>query len=275
MIRLVSLLLALLVVGAIAIDATKTSADGECLTREAVLLHDIKELEFTAGLFTASRRLAAIPQLECVGGSAKGYREPLAVRCVNVGRVEAHWRCEATLDDSVKLGESTVTCEGFEGKLDPYVLRNSCGVKYTLEYTSWTSYCLGYLARIFSILVLTPLKYIGTALAVGVVGLLLLTLARRSTLQERRHRNNRISQRQQESRGRSVWNILFSRLLERSEETEHEEYEEEEHDDDEEEHESHNAWSGRLRDRSQIHSPYVSEKGSPYKAPISTGMASR
>lgn len=57
--------------------------------------------------------------------------------------IEPHWRCESTLDDKVKLGSVTVTCEGYEGPLDPYVLRDSCGLKYNLEYTNWVPYILG------------------------------------------------------------------------------------------------------------------------------------
>jgi hypothetical protein len=54
--------------------------------RSAILLRDIKELELTQGLFTVSRRLPAIAQIECIGGSAKGSgKEPHSVRCVNLG----------------------------------------------------------------------------------------------------------------------------------------------------------------------------------------------
>jgi hypothetical protein len=56
------IILALLIVGVLSIQ-TKTAADECTLEREAILLHNIKELEFTAGQFTASRRVAAIPQV--------------------------------------------------------------------------------------------------------------------------------------------------------------------------------------------------------------------
>lgn len=56
------LFLALLIVGALSTQ-TKTAADECKLEREAVLLHNIKELDFTFGRFTASRRLGAIPQV--------------------------------------------------------------------------------------------------------------------------------------------------------------------------------------------------------------------
>ena len=45
------------------------------------------------------------------------------------------WQCSAELDDSVKLGRTDVTCEGYDYPEDPYVLAGSCGVQYTLEST--------------------------------------------------------------------------------------------------------------------------------------------
>lgn len=61
------------------------------------------------------------------------------------------------MEDDVKLGHVIVTCEGYEGPLDPYVLRDSCGLKYSLEYTSWTNFVLG---KYFFIYFLFSLKYI-------------------------------------------------------------------------------------------------------------------
>jgi hypothetical protein len=53
----------LLIVGTLSTTQTKTAADECSLAREAILLHNIKELDFVAGQFTASRRVAAIPQV--------------------------------------------------------------------------------------------------------------------------------------------------------------------------------------------------------------------
>lgn len=58
-----SIILALLIGGVLSTMQTKTAADECKLEREAVLLHNIKELEFTAGHFTKSRRVSAIPQV--------------------------------------------------------------------------------------------------------------------------------------------------------------------------------------------------------------------
>ena len=56
------IILALLIVGALSMQ-TKTASDECSFGREAILLHNIKELEFTSGKFTASRRVAAISQV--------------------------------------------------------------------------------------------------------------------------------------------------------------------------------------------------------------------
>jgi len=163
---------------------TTTTTQCAC-EREAILLHDMKELVFMRGVTTLSRREPAIPQLECIGGSAKGVLEPTHVRCVNTGHMEPHWRCEATLDTSVKLGGVTVTCEGYEGPHDPYVLRGSCGLQYSLEYTDWGPYIWGKFLRILSILVLTPLKWaVVTAACLG-AGLVVLAAIRRPTRRNR------------------------------------------------------------------------------------------
>lgn len=170
-------------------EGSKTKTDCECACeREAVLLRDIKELDFIKGAYTVSRRVAGIPQLECVGGSAKGASEPNLVRCVNNGISEAKWRCEATMDKEVQLGAVTVTCEGYSGQNDPYVLRGSCGLQYNLEYTHYGAYFWGKFMRVLYVLIVTPLKWLVTLAAVLFAGLVVLAAIRRPT---RRHGNSR------------------------------------------------------------------------------------
>ena len=249
---------ALLFVGALCTQTT-TAADECKMEREAVLLHNIKELDFTLGKFTASRRVAAVPQLECVGGSASGTNyEPFSVRCVNIGNREPHWRCESTLDDKVKLGHATVSCEGYEGPLDPYVLRDSCGLKYTLDYTNWIPYMLGHAANGVNYFVLTPLKWGLFSAALAFVGLVVLAAIRKPA-----HRQKS----RQQNQDVSFWQILFP-----SGNTN--EAEEEENEKDDEGYTGEGPWKGRLRDRRQIHSPYKDNE-SPYNAPPTTGLAAR
>ena len=43
------------------------------------------------------------------------------------------FQCEADLPSYLKLGRVEVTCEGFDHPDDPYILRGSCGLEYTME----------------------------------------------------------------------------------------------------------------------------------------------
>jgi len=215
-------------------EGTTTTSSCECeCEKETILLQDIKELAFLKGAQTLSRRQPAIQQLECVGGSAKGSHEPNSVRCVNIGHLEPHWRCEATLEDSVQLGSSTVSCEGYRSNDDPYVLRGSCGLAYTLEYTHWGDYLWGKAVRAFSILVLNPLKWILFAGFTAFVALVLLAAIRRPT---RRHR-------MQEQQSEKTQSGRLKRHAAKEVDYEIEDYEMEDEGVD-------TLWTGRLRPRS-------------------------
>lgn len=232
----------------LALSTTEVKTEGTATTscdcdsdKEALLLQDIKELVFLKGASTFSRRKPAIPQLECIGGSAQGTDlEPTSVRCVNVGQFVSHWRCEATLDDSVQLGSSTVSCEGYRANDDPYVLRGSCGLGYTLEYTHWGAYLWGKTMRLLNVLILTPLKWLSIA-AVGIfASIVILAAIRRPT---RRHRlNDKQSEQQQFAR--------YKRQL--SSKSKFNDSDDDDESDDngaEEEEDEEPAWKSRLRPR--------------------------
>eukprot|EP00802_Teleaulax_amphioxeia_P025766 Tamp_26682.p1 GENE.Tamp_26682~~Tamp_26682.p1 ORF type:complete len:179 (-),score=31.52 Tamp_26682:349-885(-) len=106
---------------------------------DAVDLADVRALTFRRGQMTASRRVAAVPQLTCVKGGACAAHALDVVQCTNVGeddRGEVQWRCDADLDVNVKLGEINVNCEGWTSSDDHLKLRGSCALEYTLKYTS-------------------------------------------------------------------------------------------------------------------------------------------
>jgi len=107
---------------------------------DAVLLEQVRALTFATGQWTNGRRSSPIPQLQCVGGSAQGQIEnmPKSVQCQNVGSDgfgNVQWKCEADLDSSVRFGQTTVNCEGYTYPDDPYILKGSCGLEYTLDLT--------------------------------------------------------------------------------------------------------------------------------------------
>ncbi|KAH9902487.1 hypothetical protein C8Q73DRAFT_635024 [Cubamyces lactineus] len=98
-----------------------------------VALAKISALTFYKDELTSSRRGPPVPQLTCIGKPCRLY-QPDVVRCVNVGGsgTDVDWKCEADLPDSLRFGKVEVSCEGWDGPGDPYVLKGSCGLEYRL-----------------------------------------------------------------------------------------------------------------------------------------------
>ncbi|RDW84746.1 hypothetical protein BP6252_02336 [Coleophoma cylindrospora] len=114
--------------------ATKAKAP-----KNAVLLSNVKSLTLRHGSKTSHRRVPAVPQLQCVGGNAKGLYDVDIMRCTNQGSdyedENIQWSCTANIPDEFKLGSTDVICEGYDSSDDPYVLKGSCGVEYRLVLT--------------------------------------------------------------------------------------------------------------------------------------------
>ena len=106
---------------------------------QSLLLSDIKALTLRKDLKTSHNRVPALPQLKCIGGTAKGLYEIDVLRCKNAGSSygdeDVQWTCTASLPSEFKLGSTDVICEGFSSPEDPYVLKGSCGVEYRLMLT--------------------------------------------------------------------------------------------------------------------------------------------
>jgi len=101
---------------------------------ERVRLSQVSALSLYAGKTTEARRSAPIPQMSCVGGPCRDAN-PDVIQCRNVGSdgYDQQWECQANLPDGISFGTTTVSCEGFEYPNDPYILKGSCGVEYTLR----------------------------------------------------------------------------------------------------------------------------------------------
>jgi len=102
-----------------------------------VLLRDVQVLTLKSGQMTTGRRSSPVPQLKCVGGSAQGHYNPQAVQCYNRGfdGQDVQWECKADMDNLYRFGSVEVICEGYDYPDDPYILKGSCGLEYTLELT--------------------------------------------------------------------------------------------------------------------------------------------
>ncbi|EIN03784.1 DUF1183-domain-containing protein [Punctularia strigosozonata HHB-11173 SS5] len=100
-----------------------------------VALANIPSLTFYRDALTAARRTDPIPQLICVGKPC-GWYQPDAILCRNAGGsgTDVNWKCEADLPESLRLGRVEVSCEGWSGPGDPYVLKGSCSLEYRLVH---------------------------------------------------------------------------------------------------------------------------------------------
>ncbi|XP_076462438.1 store-operated calcium entry-associated regulatory factor-like [Babylonia areolata] len=104
---------------------------------DRVLLSDVSVLTLHKDKMTAGRRSSPVPQLTCVGGTAKGYYMPTRVQCYNRGSdgYDIQWECKADMDNAFRFGSVEVTCEGYDHPNDPYILKGSCGLEFTLDLT--------------------------------------------------------------------------------------------------------------------------------------------
>lgn len=129
-------------------------------TSSRVPFSAINALTFHSDRQTSSRRTAPVRELTCQGSGCELY-EPDVVQCTVAGSDGSpqgtQWRCEAQLPRSVRMGAVEVSCEGYgmsfvihrvhdeqlghgadapsctDSPDDPYVLRGSCGLTYSLH----------------------------------------------------------------------------------------------------------------------------------------------
>lgn len=94
---------------------------------------DVTAITLSRTGMTTGRRSAPVPQMTCVGGPCR--YAPSTVLCSNAGfdGSDVLWKCKADLEKGVKMGSVTVNCEGYDYPDDPYILKGSCGLEYTLE----------------------------------------------------------------------------------------------------------------------------------------------
>lgn len=102
---------------------------------EKILLRDVTTLLLRSGEYTTSRRTSPVPQLECVSGR-KDYTSA-AVLCHNSGfdGSDVIWKCQDDdLPYDMKFEFAEVQCEGYDYPDDPYILKGSCGLRYSLKH---------------------------------------------------------------------------------------------------------------------------------------------
>ena len=108
-------------------------------THSKVQLGNVNVLTLRKDQYTTGRRGPSVLQLNCVGGSARSESHKVeTVQCTNTGfdGRDYNWKCQSELPSNLKLGKTTVSCEGYDFPDDPYVLVGSCGLEYNLDYTT-------------------------------------------------------------------------------------------------------------------------------------------
>ena len=101
---------------------------------DRVHLAETQSLLFQRGQMTTARRNYPIEQMSCKGGHCQ--YGPNSVMCKNMGSTDQDvvWECTGHgLTPGYVLADATVSCEGYENPHDPYVLRGSCGVIYSIN----------------------------------------------------------------------------------------------------------------------------------------------
>lgn len=129
---------------AVTAAGTKSHDNGGKDGGDRVYLRSITALVFSANSRTRARHGSPRPQLECVGGSAAGMfwgsdHYPRIAQCTNIGwdGSSIQWRCEATLDEGLEFGDTTVMCAGYDSPGDEYIYRGSCHLEYTLNFSKF------------------------------------------------------------------------------------------------------------------------------------------
>lgn len=105
-----------------------------------VLLSEVQVLTFFRNRDTTARRTTPIPQLKCIGDHqlCQAKYLPSSVQCTNAGwdGFDVQWECKGELDSDVAFDAFHVSCEGFQGPDDAFVLDGSCGLEYKLKFTN-------------------------------------------------------------------------------------------------------------------------------------------
>ena len=96
---------------------------------ERQLLKKGDRVDFASHLNTAGRRLAPSSQLIMSPGSLHKIHK---ATCVCEHELGKRWSCVADLPKKYKLGSIEVNCEGFDWREDPYILKGSCLLRYSI-----------------------------------------------------------------------------------------------------------------------------------------------
>jgi hypothetical protein len=114
----------------------------DTLAKDIIDLKTTHTITFKKDTKTTNRKNNSVFQLQCLSGSTKCQNyAPTSIKCFNHGvdnNNKIEWECQGSddLDKSIRLGSYHIECERYTNDNDNYTLRNSCYIRYTLEYKS-------------------------------------------------------------------------------------------------------------------------------------------
>jgi len=100
---------------------------------EKVPIKEVTSLLLHRGKMTTGRRSAPVPQINCLSNC---NHSPDTIYCRNVGfdGEDVVWECKSDPDGSA-FRDLNVQCEGYDYPDDPYILKGSCGIEFSMTTT--------------------------------------------------------------------------------------------------------------------------------------------
>ena len=97
---------------------------------EKVPIREVSSLLLHRGKMTTGRRASPVPQLNCLSNCQDA---PDTIYCSNAGHdgEDVVWECKSDPAGAV-LRDLNVQCEGYDYPDDPYILKGSCGIEFSM-----------------------------------------------------------------------------------------------------------------------------------------------
>lgn len=107
-----------------------------CLSIQPIHMRDMEVLSFYRDGMTGTLRGQAIPQMVLVTPYVPEDTIPKEIICKNIGwdGLNVHWDCTADMKEDWGITNPTISCEGWTGPGDEYVVPGSCSISYSIEH---------------------------------------------------------------------------------------------------------------------------------------------
>lgn len=108
-----------------------------CLAIQPILMKDMEVLSFYNDGITGTIRGQPIPQMVLLTPGVPEHAVPKEIVCKNIGwdGLNVHWDCSSEMKSEWNIENPIISCEGWSGPGDEYVVPGSCSISYELKYT--------------------------------------------------------------------------------------------------------------------------------------------